>query len=463
MLDCSIIIAYLLATLIIGYFSGKHVNTVKDYSVSDRNFSNMTLLATVFATWLGGAEIFGTTEKTYRYGMIFILTVSGYSVNIFIFSKWMVEKIAVFKDAMSLGDIMGQLYGKTGRIIAGLNILTCIGAVGAQVAVIGYVCNVFLGLDASISTIIGCVVIILYSSFGGIRAVTFTDVLQFVILIVAIPVVVSVMLSKAGGFQHLLTAVPESHLYLSKTNESYWLFFEWFLVIALPCFDPPFIQRILMSRNVKQARRTMFTAACLHYPFMLLVGIAGFAALVVMPNIDPDTAFASMVNFALPSGLKGVAVIGILAVVMSTADSYLNVISISFTRDIIKTLWPKPISDREELRLMRILTIAFGGLSMFAATSFSSIMDILMVSMEFYTPLCTPMFFGISKHKVSARACAIGVSLGCIFTWYWVACVDDPMHIGSILPSFFISLFGIYISDKIEKSFFNKTVKGNAS
>lgn len=451
MLDCYIIIAYLLATLIIGYFSGKNVNTVKDYSVSDRNFSNITLLATVFATWLGGAEIFGTAEKTYRYGTIFLLAVSGYSVNMFIVSKWMTKKIAAFKDAMSLGDIMYQLYGKTGRIIAGLNLLTCIGIVGAQVAVIGYVCNIFLGLNPSLSTIVGGVVVILYSSFGGIKAVTFTDVLQFVILVVAIPVVVSVMLSKAGGFSHLLAAVPETHLYLSKTPESYWNFFILFLVIALPCFDPPFIQRILMSRNTKQAERTLFTAACMHYPFMLLVGIAGFSALVVLPNINPDTAFPSMVNLALPTGLKGLAVAGILAVVMSTADSYLNVIGISFARDIVKTLYPKPISDRAELRLMRISTVVFGGLSMFAATAFTSIMDILLFTTNFYVPLCTPMYFGISNHKISPRSCTIGVIAGCLFTAYWITFVDDPTLIGGIMPSFFISLGVMYISDKIEK------------
>ncbi|MCR5224718.1 MAG: sodium:solute symporter family protein [Alphaproteobacteria bacterium] len=460
MLDYAIIIAYLLLTLVIGYFSGKNVHTVQDYSVANRNFSNMTLLATIFASFLGGADIFGTAEKTYRYGTIFLLAISGYSVNLLIISKWMTKRIVAFKNAMTLGDIMYALYGKTGRILAGLALFACVGVVGAQVAVIGNVCNMFLGLDAKTGIVIGCAVIMLYSGFGGIKAVTFTDLLQFIILIVAIPVVISIMLGKAGGFEHLFAAVPESLLYVSKTTQSYWDFFMLFLVIALPVFDPPFIQRILMSKNVAQATNMLFTAACLYIPFILMIGIAGFSALVVLPNINPDMAFSNMINFALPGGLKGLAVAGILAVVMSTADSYLNVIGISFARDIVKTIYSKQISDRAELRLIRISTICFGALSMFAATSFSSIMDILLFTNNFYIPfICAPMFFGVTGHRVSVRSCLIGVISGCALTAYWLTCVHDETLVGGIIPSLLLSLATTYISDKIEKFFRYKRVE----
>nr|MCR5225373.1 sodium:solute symporter family protein [Alphaproteobacteria bacterium] len=402
MLDYCIVVVYLLLTLAIGYFSGKNVNTVQDYSISDRKFSNMTMLATIFASWLGGAEIFGTAEKTYRYGTIFLLAVSGYSVNMLIVSKWMTKRILAFKNAMSLGDIMYELYGKTGRILTGLLLLTCMGAVGAQIAVIGDIGQMFLGLSPKVSIIIGCVIIVLYSSFGGIKAVTFTDLLQFVILVVAVPIMVSIMLSKAGGFEHLFASVPDSLLHVTRTDQSYWDFFMMFLVIGLPCFDPPFIQRMLMSRNIKQAENTLFTAACMHFPFMILVGIAGFSALLVLPGINPDMAFPNMINLALPAGLKGLAIAGILAVVMSTADSYLNVIGISFIRDIVKSIYVKPMADRTELRLIRIATASIGALSMIAAASFSSILDILLFSTNFYVPLiCPPMFFGISGRRIS--------------------------------------------------------------
>ncbi|MCR5225374.1 MAG: sodium:solute symporter family protein [Alphaproteobacteria bacterium] len=463
MLDYCIIVIYLLLTLAIGYLSGRNVSTVKDYTVSDRKFSNMTMLATIFASWLGGAEIFGTAEKTYRYGTIFLLAVSGYSVNMLIVSKWMTKRIVAFKNAMSLGDIMYELYGKVGRILTGLTLLTCVGVVGAQVAVIGNVCNMFLGLDAKTGVIVGCIVIMLYSGFGGIRAVTFTDLLQFVILVVAIPVVISVMLSKAGGFEHLFAAVPDSLLYVSKSNQSYWDFFMLFLVIALPVFDPPFIQRMLMSKNTTQATNTLFVAACMHFPFMLLVGIAGFSALVVLPNIDPDMAFSSMINLALPTGLKGLAVAGILAIVMSSADSYLNVIGISFARDIVKTIYPKPISDKAELRLIRTSTVCFGALSMFAATSFSSIMDILLFTTNFWVPfICAPMFFGVT-HRVSTRSCLMGVISGCAFTLYWLTCVHDETLYGGVIPGLILSLATTYISDKIEKLLSRKTVENSIS
>lgn len=464
MIDYCIIVIYLLLTLAIGYFSGKNVNTVKDYSVSDRKFSNMTMLATIFASWLGGAEIFGTAEKTYRCGLIFVIATAGYAVNMMIVAKWMTKKIAVFKNALSLGDIMDSLYGKIGRYIGGISVITCIGIVGAQIAAIGYVCNIFLGLNESMSIIIGGVIVILYSSFGGIRAVTFTDILQFSVLLVSVPVVISIMLGKAGGFEGIINSVPMEHLSLiGKPTKTYLEYIVLFIVLAIPCFDPPFLQRILMSKNVKQAEDTLFIASFMHFPFMILVGIAGLATLVVLPSVNPDIAFPSMVNLVLPVGLKGLAVAGILAVIMSTVDSYLNVIGISFIRDIVKPSLSHSLSDSTELFLIRGSTVAFGILSMLAATSFSSIMDILLFTGNFDAPLIViPMFFGIIGMRVSATSCLVGIVCASTFTLYWITYVDDPTLIGSFIPSLLISAFTTYISDKIEKSFFHKAVEWNA-
>ena len=97
---------------------------------------------------------------------------------------------------------------------------------------------------------------------------------------------------------------------------------------------------------------------------------------------------------------------------------------------------------------------------MIAAASFSSILDILLFSTNFYVPLiCPPMFFGISGRRISVTSCLVGVLTGCGFTAYWLAFVNDPSVVGGIIPGLILSLVATYVSDKIERLFLHKTVK----
>jgi len=109
-------------------------------------------------------------------------------------------RMKLYPDAISVGDIMEPHYGKGARIFSGLfGVVLCAGILGAQVGAMGYIFNLFLGIDRTTGILIGCSIVIAYTSIGGMRSVIWTDVMQFVVLGVGIPLTLFYGIQYAGG------------------------------------------------------------------------------------------------------------------------------------------------------------------------------------------------------------------------------------------------------------------------
>ena len=133
------------------------------------------------------------------------------------------------------------------------------------------------------------------------------------------------------------------------------------------------------------------------------------------PNMNPNMAMPFVLQTMLPAGFKGLAVAGVIAVVMSSADSYLNASAIAVVHDIIQPLKKVELAPRTELRLAQISTLVIGLLAIVFAIAIESALDILLYSYNFWSPIIlVPLVGGILGAKVTSRGfllCAMfGVS-----------------------------------------------------
>ena len=186
-IDIALVVMYLIVTLWIGYRSGRHVKTMEDYSVASKTLPTAALVATIFATWAGGDDLVGTGE-VYRLGIIFLIINLAQIINVALQAYVVAPKILKnFSDKVSIGEIMGELYGKVGRIMTGIaTIGISLGRIAMQISCFGYLCALIPGITHTEGIVIGSIIVILYSAYGGIRSVVYTDILQFGILIVAV-------------------------------------------------------------------------------------------------------------------------------------------------------------------------------------------------------------------------------------------------------------------------------------
>ena len=237
-------------------------------------------------------------------------------------------------------------YGSAARLVTGvLSILLCAGILGAQALAIGTVVNATLDLPTVPSVIIGMGVVVLYSSFGGAWAVIQTDMLQFVFLGVFLPVTLVLALGAVGGPAALLAALPEAHLTFGGYGVA--VFIRLFVRLLLgETLVPPYAQRTFSTPDTRHARIGFALSGGFAFLFYFIAASIGLVALVLYPEHRAGPGATDVVMNLLPAGLIGLVVAALLAVVMSTASSYLNSIAVVLSKDIYQPLHQRAACPR---------------------------------------------------------------------------------------------------------------------
>jgi Na+/proline symporter len=412
MFDLWIVGIYLIITLIIGIWQGRNVKTVKSYAIADRAYSTAVIVATISATSIGGGASMGVAEKAYSLGFFFFFVMMGEVLAKILISKFIAVKIEPFKGCISIGDMMGSLYGGKAQIITGIaGALLQIATLGAQVGALGQIFHYFMDVPPVIGIAIGFGIVVIYSFFGGVKAVTITDVLQFIVLIVAIPMVCNIGLSKVGGYSALFQSLPLEKTSLLPPKKELWQYIGTFLVLVMPTIGPAMAQRLLMSKDAKQASNAFKWAAFIEIPFYKMVCIIGLVSLCLAPDILPKFAMPHLIQTILPTGLKGVAIAGLLAIVMSSADSVLNSGAILLVHDVIKPLSRKDFTEQFQLNLLKVFTVVLGILSTLIALKFKSIFEIMLISRSFWEPI---VFASLLSGMCGFRSYKNSFFYGCI-------------------------------------------------
>ncbi|MEL6413252.1 MAG: hypothetical protein AAFQ08_03955, partial [Bacteroidota bacterium] len=208
--------------------------------------------------------------------------------------------------------------------------------------------------------------------------------------------------------------------------------FIWF---AIPAMDPVVFQRISMSRNVLQVKRSFRYAGIISLFINLFIVWLVVLLLADNRNLEPDKLFNHIIESYAPVGFKGFIGVGVMALAMSTADSYLNASAVLFANDIVKS---PHITAKHEAIIARMFCGFSGIIALFLALYANNILELLMISNSFYMPIVTvPLLLAIFGFHSSPRAALIGMGSGFItvLAWYFFADITD-----SILPGMVINL-----------------------
>ena len=456
MIDLSIVVLYLIFTLVVGFLAGRGVKTMKDFALSGKAFPTSVLVSTIFASCVGGDDLIGDTERAYSVGVIFLLVSIAQCGNILCMARFVAPKIMKdFSDKTSIGEIMESLYGKYGRVICGVsNMLFSLGFVAIQVTSIGYICNSFLGVSHFYGTVIGSLIVIAYSSFGGIRSVVITDAVQFGVLIIGIPLIAGVVLGKVGGFENLMASLPADHLNVGPSHELFYPYLFLMFSFLFPNFLSVDIQRILMSADAEQAKFSMTLSAALYIPFYVVLSVIGLCAFQLFPGVEQNTVFFKVLDESLPVVIKGISVSGVLAVIMSTADSFLNSAAISAIDDVVPIALGREISDCTKLKLARTITAAFGIASVFIAMgNFDSIVEFLLYFFNFWMPIvAAPMFLYVFNFVTDVKTYLWSVVIGFSILLLYRYLVPEDYGIASQFVGMMATFFFMIILGKFNGS-----------
>jgi len=420
LLDITIIILYLAAMVVIGfYFSRRNKNT-EQFTRASGKIPGWAIGLSIYATFLSSNTFLGVPGKAF-----------GSNWNAFVFSismplaAWIASKYFV------------PFYRSTGEISAYTHLEKRFGSWARTYAVICFLLtqfarmgSIFFGMALSLQALTGFsmasimivmgICIIVYTVLGGMEAVIWTEVVQGIIKTLgAVLILFLVVKEIPGGFSQVLDiATTDNKLSLGSlspnlTESTFWviLFYGFFINLNNFGMDQNYIQRYHTARSAKQASKSVWLCVAMYVPASLLFFIIG-AALYAFYQVHPEmiepvklkaaaeklggaatsqqitglAASLKPVDYGdkvlphfmitnVPTGLVGLIVSAILSAAMSTISSNMNSSATVFTMDIYKRHFKSTITDKQQLFILHIATVVFGliglctGLAMIGAKS----------------------------------------------------------------------------------------------
>ncbi|MEA2068445.1 MAG: sodium:solute symporter family protein, partial [Verrucomicrobiota bacterium] len=362
-IDYLIFAVYMAAIIGIGLYFFKKNKDHEDYYVGGRDISSTHVGLSIAATDVGGGFSIGLGGLGYAIGLsgswlLFTGLVGAWLSAVFIIPR--VKKVDREFGMLTYPDFLARRYGRSVAIVAALiSGIGYLGFTGAQVLagaklMAGTVLpeSVF-GIDPLAFALVAMgAIIVLYTVLGGIKAVIYTDTVQWIVLfggllLFALPAA----LWKIGGFSALRDALPDGHLSLLKVEPI--TFVNWMItIIPIWLIGMTLYQRMYACRDEKTAKKAWYIAGLFEYPAMAFIGVAlGACGRALFADIEPEMAVPMLIKTVLPIGLTGIVVAAYFSAVMSTADSCLMAASGNVVNDLLEKLSSKPWKTKTHVRI----------------------------------------------------------------------------------------------------------------
>ena len=367
--DLAVVLIYLVGILLVGLWAGAKTEDLKDYAIANKVYGVPILLMTVIATDIGSHAIMGTSTQIYKDGAIALFSILFAEIlRCWIASKFLFNRMnARFDGMISAADIIDRYYGASAKMISSLAAtISGIGVAGVQIMALGTATSLLVGVPSSQGVIIGGGITVLYASLGGIRAVSITDAVQFILLISVLPLVASITMYNTG-FKEIIFSLPEDNLRIID-HPNGWMYICIIIRTLCMCglFHPSIVQRFLMAQDKKQISKVFRYKIVSDFILYLVVFFIVIAIMTQIDVSDPESVIFVAINSFLPPFVKGLGVVAVLAVLMSTIDSELNSAGILALHNIFRPFFRGGIIPRE-LLLVRAITLVGGILSIYFA------------------------------------------------------------------------------------------------
>jgi len=384
-LDWAIIAAYFVVLIGVVWWSSRKVDTSTDYFLASRNVGWFVVGASIFASNIGSEHIVGLAGNGAKSGM----AMAHYEMHawIVLILAWVFVPFYHRAGVFTIPEFLERRFNAKARWI--LSVVSLLAYVFTKVSVTVYAGGMVFGYllpdtfgspqNAFWAGAAATVVLTgLYTVFGGLRAVVYTDAAQVFVLILGSIFITVFGLGELGGWDELKRLAAENReafaLWRPNSDPDFpWLgivLASWVVGIWYWCTDQYIVQRALAAKDLRNARRGALWGAFIKvWPVLIFLapGLIGWAlhqkGIIEIPSkvvegrevLISDQVFPVMVSQLLPAGLRGLVVAGLLAALMSSLSSLFNSCASLFTVDIYEKIRPGR-SERELVRVGRIAT-----------------------------------------------------------------------------------------------------------
>ena len=448
------VLIYLGVTIAIGLYAAKFVKNTKDYLVAGRGLPLYMNTATVFATWFGAETVLSVSATFVKDGLNGIPADPFGATFCLIFVALFFARAFYRMDLLTIGDFYRKRYGKGVEVLTSLAVtLSYLGWTSAQLTALGIVFNSLSGGAISLTQgiLIGALVVLIYTTLGGMWSVALTDLFQSVIIVLGLVYVAFLLSDMAGGVGKVVSHAAESgkfQFWPTGGSKEWWLFVAAWLTLAVGSIPQQDVfQRVTSAKDEDTAVKGTLLGALFYFCFAFVPIFLAYAALLV----DPTMVNALLkqegreVQLILPNLILGhtplfaqVMFFGaLLSAILSTASGALLAPTALFTENVVKPLFGE-MSDKRFLLMLRIVLVAFtAGVLVFALNNTSTMYE--MVQNAYKVTLVgafIPLACGIYWKRATTQGALVSALAGLVV---WGIC--ERFYTEAEIPPQIMGLF----------------------
>ena len=435
-----IVICYLVGMLVIGAIVGKlKIKNSEDYMVAGRRMGLFMVAFSLSANNIGGGSTTGLAGKAFgAWGMSaiwYVLAASIAMIPLAFFAPKIRKTLAV-----TIPEVIGRRFGKSSSIFSAiLNIIALFCLTSSQVAASGSVVSALTGIPMNVCLILAGIVIILYTTLGGMIADQISDLVQFIIIFIGLAIATPFVINGIGGWQVLSEKLPAAQLSPTKIG---WVVIIGYIFNYFCTFlsGPEMISRFESAKDEKTAFRASLLSGVLMAAMAIFPTLLGLAALAVkdsLPNVVASNAMMSVTSKFAPTFITGLVSAAIISATMSSADSNLLCMSTMAMNDIIKPYTKLVVDDKKSILYTRSLNVVFCAIAM--AISMFNINIVTMNTFAFAIRCAGPFAaygLGLIIPRATKHSGQISIITGTIGVIFWQILSGGDFFLG-ILPVVF--------------------------
>lgn len=418
------ILIYLSILVILGVYFAFRVKKKDDFLVAGRKLTAPVLVGTLLATWIGSGDIFSVADLSYNHGYSSLIGSAGGWLGIIIVF-FIAGRVRTFGQ-YTVPDILEARYNKWARILATFTtIIAYVTIVSYQFRGGGLLLNIIsegkIAQDTGMMIIAGFV--IFYTVFAGMLSVAYLDIVNGLLILGSVFLALPFLIHNAGGIANIVQNVtPREHTILGNMS--------W--IQAMGYFIPTFLlalgngnmyQRFFSAKDSNEAKKAVIgwvigvilIGVCLQS--IAVIGSSMFKGLVVP---ESQRIILIVAHKALPVAVGCILLPAIMAIIISTANSFLLVPATNISRDIYQRFINPDVSDKKMIFYSRGFVIVLGIIAYSLISFFPRILDAAYAAYTVYGAGLTPALIATFFWKrATPRGGVVSISAGMIITVIW--------------------------------------------
>lgn len=420
------IILYVAFLVGVGVYKSRAVKTQDDFMVAGRNTSALFLAGTLVCTWIGSGSLFGSAGLGFREGFSALWMSAGawIGIGIVYFLAHRVRRIAQY----TVSDILEKRYNASARLFGSITIIIAyITIVGYQFRGGGRLLYILTGIDPLIGGAIVCGVVILFTVVAGMVSVITIDLFNGIMMIIGVLLALGIVFVTGGGTVQL-NSLPADHFALFGQHDAVWALGVFFPTFFLLLGEGSMYQKFFAARDESTARKAvigMIIGVVLLETAIATLAIFGSSKYyAIAPFANPDgslvkvtteTIILHMARFDIPQFAGILLLCAAVAIILSTANTFLIIPSTNITRDIYQRFINPEVSQASILKFQRMWIIILGVTAFVIANFFKSILDMAFTAYTMVGAGITPALLAAFLWKrvtIAGGVSSIGAGMG---------------------------------------------------